>query len=133
MEDEHKGHTRGLWSTKNRVDAPRGVYRHPSGRWAVRYTCGGGHIHKEKTGPLKSEAERIYHERRNRAQREPGWCPKLEAARERERVRAEQVKEKARVTFRDYATGYMEWAKRQKRPWTTVQAQLNQRLPLLGD
>src|SRR5437016_4868114 len=133
MGDEHKGHTRGLWSTKKRVDAPRGVYRHPSGRWAVRYTCSGGHIHKEKTGPLKSEAERIYHERRNRAQREPGWCPKIETSRARERVRAEQAREMARITFRQCAAGYLEWAKQQKRSWTTDKAQLNVLLPIFGD
>jgi hypothetical protein len=30
--------TRGDWSTKKRDKAPRGVYRHRSGDWAIRYT-----------------------------------------------------------------------------------------------
>jgi integrase len=133
MGEESVQRTRNPWSTRKKDSAPRGVYRHPSGKWAVRYTCGGGHIHKEKTGSLKSEAERIYHERRNRAQREPGWCPAAEMQRERQRVRLEIEREKARITFRDYAKGYLDWAKLQKRSWTTDRAQLSTLLPRFGD
>jgi integrase len=131
MEVERR--TRGSWSTRKKDPAPRGVYRHPSGKWAVRYTCGAGHIHKEKTGPLKSEAERIYHERRNRAQREPGWCPTTEMNRERERVRAEQVREKARVTFRDYAKEYGEWSRQNKRSWQTDDGRIKVLTERFGD
>lgn len=53
--------------------------------------------------------------------------------RERERVRAEQARESGRITFRDYATGYLDWAKQQKRSWTTDQAQLSTLLPRFGD
>jgi len=133
MGEESVQRTRDPWSTRKKDAAPRGVYRHPSGKWAVRYTCGAGHIHKEKTGSLKSEAERIYHERRNRAQREPGWCPRVEAERERRRVHTDQARERARVTFKEYATGYLEWAKQQKRSWKTDKAQLNTLRPRFGD
>jgi hypothetical protein len=40
MEIEQR--TRGSWSTKKKDPAPRGVYRHPSGDWAIRFTCGAG-------------------------------------------------------------------------------------------
>jgi hypothetical protein len=56
---------------KKDTDAPRGITRHRGG-WAIRYTCGAGCKHKERTGPLKIEAVRLYHERRNRALGEPG-------------------------------------------------------------
>lgn len=133
MEEEGMQRTRDRWSTRKRDKAPRGVYRHPSGCWAARYTCGAGHIHKERTGTLKSEAERIYHERRNRAQREPGWCPKLEAARERNRARADQAREKARVTFREYAKGYGEWSRQNKRSWRTDDGRIKVLTERFGD
>jgi len=68
-------------------------------------TCGAGHIHKLRVGRVKTEAMRERDERRIRAQREPGRCPAIETRREWERVQAEQVREKARVTSRDYAQG----------------------------
>src|SRR2546425_724009 len=133
MEGENRQRTRDAWSTKKKDSAPRGVYRHPSGDWAIRFTCGAGHIHKQRVGRVKTEAIRERDARRIRAQREPGWCPTIESQRERIRVRAEQAREEARITFRVYSTGYLEWAKQQKRSWTTDQAQLNTLLPRFGD
>jgi hypothetical protein len=75
--------TRGAWSTRKKDPAPRGVYRHPSGDWAIRFTCGAGHIHKQRVGRVKSDAIREHDERRIRARREPGWCPTVEMYRER--------------------------------------------------
>jgi hypothetical protein len=36
---------------KGDADAPRGLFHPPSGGWAIRFTCGAGHIHEEKIGP----------------------------------------------------------------------------------
>jgi integrase len=100
---------------KKDSDAPRGVYRHASGGWAIRYTCSAGCKHKERTGPLKSEATRRYYEQRNRAKREPGWCPNAERQKAREQVQTERARQKARVTFRAYAdSDYLPAAQRLK-------------------
>jgi integrase len=64
---------------------------------------------------VKSEAVRAYYDLTNRAKREPGWCPNLEAAQERERVRVEQRKETARVLFGDYAEQYLDYSRTHKR------------------
>src|SRR5882724_8892769 len=86
--------------TRKKDQAPRGVFRHPSGVWAVRFTCGAGHIHKERVGPLKSDAIRTYHDRRARAQDEPGWCPAVEREQARVDAEAAAVRERARITFK---------------------------------
>lgn len=124
---------RGPWSTKKRDTAPRGVYRHPSGMWAIRFTCGAGHIHKERVGPLKTDAIRAYHDRRSRAHNEPGSCPQVEAGRERERARAERLREQARVTFREYASAYLKWAEAHHRSWMTTRSQVKALLAVFGD
>lgn len=49
----------------------RSLPPHESGLWAVRFTCGAGHIHEERVGTVKSEAIQRYHERRGRALSEP--------------------------------------------------------------
>jgi len=59
-------------NTKKKDDAPRGVFRHESGLWAIRFTCGAGHIHEERVGTVKSEAIQRHHARRGRALAEPG-------------------------------------------------------------
>src|SRR5215475_10727628 len=118
------GSAHPTWSRRKKDQAPRGVLRHPSGVWAIRYTCGAGHIHKEKVGPLKNDAVRAYHDRRGRAHAEPGWCPMIEAERERERVRAERARVRARVPFSQYATQYGEWSKRNKRSWRTDESRI---------
>jgi integrase len=109
------------WSTRKRDDAPRGVWRHPSGAWGVRFTCGAGHVHKERVGPLKSEAVRVYHARRARALDEPGWCPAVE----RERARAEAARQRARLTFATYAQEhYLPYSRAHKRSWRTDQSRI---------
>ena len=40
-------------STRKKDSAPRGVFRHESGAWAIRFACGSGHIHEEKTGSIR--------------------------------------------------------------------------------
>lgn len=131
---EQARRARGSWSTRKKDKAPRGVYRHPSGVWAVRYVCGAGHLHKERVGRLKEDAKETYAARKAKARHEPGWCPQAERGRERDRVRAEMTKEKTRVLFRDYARGYIEWARATgKRSWSKDQSRLNTILPTLGD
>lgn len=51
-------------NTRKKDRAPRGVFRHRSDVWAVRFTCAGGHIHQARVGLLRSDAVRVYHERR---------------------------------------------------------------------
>src|SRR5437899_257272 len=108
MDDEPavKGSTRGAWSTKKKDKAPKGVYRHPSGDWAIRYTCGAGHIHKQRVGKVKTEAMREADERRVRAKREPGWCPIIEARKARQEAKEAEARERRRVTFADHATDF---------------------------
>ncbi len=126
-EEEKAVTTETTWSRKKKDAAPRGVRRLPSGVWAIRYTCGAGHLHKEKVGPLKSEAIRAYHHRRARAQRESGWCPAVE----REQTRAEAAR--PRVTLRQYAADYLAWAQTHKRSWTRDRSRLTRQLAALGD
>jgi integrase len=136
MDDEAEGlprHTRSPWSTKKKDRAPKGVYRHPNGQWAIRFTCGAGHVHKLKIGTLKSVAEREHQERRLRVQREPGWCPTVEARLQQKRVRQEEAREKARITFSDYAKDYLEWSRKHKRSWTTDRGMFTRLLPVFGD
>ena len=64
MWEENRQRRRDLWSTRKKDVAPRGVYRHRSGMWAIRFTCGAGHIHKEQVGRVKSEAIDGRNERR---------------------------------------------------------------------
>jgi site-specific recombinase XerD len=118
---------------KKRDPAPRGVRRHPSGAWAIRYCCGLGCVHKERVGPIKGDAIRAYHERRRRAHEEPGWCPRIERQHEQERTRAEQECEARRVTFRDYAREYMESAKLHHRGWRTEQSRVDAMVKAFGD
>src|SRR2546425_353217 len=133
MEEENTQRTRDPWSTKKKDPAPRGVYRNPSGAWAIRFTCGAGHIHKQRVGRVKTDAIREHDERRIRAQREPGWCPTIEVRRERKRVRAEQAREKARVTFRVYAKEYGEWSRQNKRSWRTDDGRIKVLTERFGD
>jgi integrase len=118
---------------KKDTDAPRGITRHRGG-WAIRYTCGAGCKHKERTGPIKSEAVRLYHERRNRAMGEPGWCPNVERQQARKHAQAEQAREKARVSFRDYATGdYLPAAGGRLKGIATVRCRVQAMVKHFGD
>jgi len=48
-------------------------------------------------------------------------------------VRAEQVRERARVTFRDYAKGYGDWSKHNKRSWRTDEGRIKVLTERFGD
>jgi hypothetical protein len=40
--------SRPIRSTKKKdQDAPRGLFRHPAGGWAIRFTCASGQIHRK--------------------------------------------------------------------------------------
>ena len=133
MAEESTQRTRDPWSTRKKDQAPRGVYRHPSRDWAIRFTCGAGHVHKQRVGPLKTEAVRIYHERRNRAVTEPGWCPLVEARHAREQAKEAQRRERARIGFSDHARDFIEWARAHHRSWAKDNSRLSRVLPVLGD
>jgi hypothetical protein len=120
MSDQMPGGMRSpgtRWSTKKRDDAPRGVYVHPSSTrrariCAIRYTCGAGHIHKEKVGTIKGDAIRTYHDRRARARDEPGWCPATEREHARAQAAAVAARERAHLTFKAFAEQhYLPYAK----------------------
>jgi site-specific recombinase XerD len=115
------------WSRKKKDAAPRGVRRHESGVWGIRFTCGAGHLHKEKIGARKGDAIRAYHARRARVHDEPGWCPLPE----RERARADAAR--PRLTFRQYADDYLQWAETHKRSWTRDRSRLTRQLAAFGD
>lgn len=95
------------WSRRKKDDAPRGVFRHISGVWGVRYTCAAGCIHEEKVNPLKGDAVERYYERRKRARNEPGWCPTAErtARRQQEAERRQQAAQA--VTVRQYGERWL--------------------------
>jgi integrase len=75
MEDSVEANESKTWSRRKKDAAPRGVFRHPSGVWAIRFTCGAGHLHKEKIGARKIDATEAHNARRARARHEAGWCP----------------------------------------------------------
>src|SRR5262249_37879951 len=119
------GQGRRRWSTKKKDQAPRGVFRHPSGAWAIRFTCGAGHIHKERVGPIKADAARAYHDRRARAHAEAGWCPVTMRGHARASAQAAAARERARISFEIYArTYYLPYAKVHKRSWRTDQSRI---------
>jgi len=101
--------TRGGWSTKKKDLAPRGLHRlekhgeRPAG-WQILFTCGQGHRHKEWVGPVKSDAIKAWHTRRNRVHDEPGWCPREE----QRRIEAERrTREAQAITVREYAEQWL--------------------------
>jgi integrase len=53
---------------------------------------------------VKSDAKDAHDERRGRARREPGWCPRSEPQRERERARQEQA---SNTTVRQFAERWL--------------------------
>src|SRR5256712_5457730 len=125
--------TRGPWSTRKKDVAPRGVYRHRSGMWAIRFTCGAGHIHKEQVGRVKSEAIDWRNERRARSRREPGWCPLVEARRARDQAKESKRREQARVSFAEHTRDFIQWAKVNHRSWAKDDSRLSRVTPVLGD
>jgi integrase len=123
--------TRAGWSTKKKDTSPRGVSRHASGVWAIRFVCGAGCMHKERVGPIKQDAIRTYHDRRKRAHDEPGWCPAVEREQARADARAVQAR---RMTFRQYAEqDYQPWAKLHHRGWRTEGSRITAMVAVLGD
>ena len=121
-------------STKKKDQAPRGVFRHKAGVWAARYTCGAGHVHEERVGPLKGDAIRTHAARRQRAYAEPGWCPSVDRQRAREHARAEAQRERRRLTLNEFAEEYLAWARTFRRGWQKEASRLRARiLPALGN
>jgi len=114
-------------STKKKDAAPRGIFRHPSGDWGIRFSCGAGHIHQERIGRVKGDAKDAHAARRRHAREQPGWCPAVE----REAARADAGR--PRMTFRQYAAEYLTWAQGAKRSWTKDRSRLNRQLAVLGD
>jgi len=84
-------------------------------------------------GPLKSDAVRVYHERRARVLDEPGWCPAVEQRQARVRVLREQAQERARMTFRDYGKQYLDWAETHHRSYETTRGQVEALIADFGD
>src|SRR5262245_34834577 len=125
MSEPTNGGPARTWSRKKKdTDVDRGLFRHPSGVWAVRYACSAGcEKHEEKVGPLKSDAKRVYHARRARAQAEPGWCPRREREAARQRAIWERQREHGRVTFAEY-TGddFTPWIREHHRSWRKDQS-----------
>src|SRR5262245_20087577 len=112
-------------STHKKDKAPRGIFRHPSGVWAVRFTCGAGHLHKQKVGPLKTDSIRTYHERRARAHDEPGWCPATERQRARANASLDAERARARILFKVFADEqYLPHATVHKRSWRTDESRI---------
>lgn len=130
--------TRASWSTRKKDQAPRGVFRHPSSTaratiWAIRYFCAAGHLHKEKVGPIKSDAIRAYHDRRARALGDAGWCPGVARERERARIEAERKNEARRVGFRSFAEAHISWAQQHVRSWKNTRTMLRAAATAFGD
>ena len=123
------------WSRRKKDQAPRGVFRHPSGAWAARFTCGAGHVHQERVGTLKGEAIRVYHDRRARALDEPGWCPMVERRQGRALAQAQAAQEARRITFRQYAESqYLPWAQiKRARSYKTIRSEVAWLASVLGD
>ena len=123
------------WSTKKKDHAPRGIFRHAGGGWGIRYTCGAGHVHEEKIGPIKGDALRAHSTRRARFYADPGWCPARERHQARALAQAEAAQEAKRVTFRQYAEGvYLPWAQiKRRRSYKTIRTEVTWLLSVLGD
>ena len=128
---EEPARTRGSWSTRKKDLAPRGVYKHANGAWAIRYVCGAGHLHKERVGRIKSDAKDAHDDRRARARREPGWCPMAERERERQRAAATRAREQGRITFETYAEDFVAWARVHHLSWKKDDSRLSRVLPVL--
>ena len=118
-------------STRKKDAAPRGVFRHESGAWAIRFACGAGHIHEEKIGSIKGDAIRVHAARRQRVHDDANWCLKVEGRQARERAREEQERQRTRLTFGEFATDYLTWCQQtdsegqiRKRSWRTIKAEL---------
>jgi site-specific recombinase XerD len=123
------------WSRKKKDDAPRGLFRHGGGGWAIRYTCGVGHIHEEKVGPIKGDALRAHAARRTRCYAEPGWCPARERTQAREQAQAAAAQVASRMRFRQYAEEfYLPWALlKRRRSYKTIRTEVTWLVSVLGE
>jgi site-specific recombinase XerD len=123
------------WSRKKKDDAPRGLFRHGGGGWGIRYTCGAGHIHEEKVGPIKGDALRAHAARRARGYAEPGWCPASERTQAREQAQAAATQAATRITFRQYADQlYLPWALlKRRRSYKTIRTEVTWLVSVLGE
>jgi integrase len=95
---------KAIHDTRKKDKAPRGLFRHASGEWAIRFTCGAGHVHEEKIGRDKTQAKDAHAARRLRVRQDPTWCPRAE----RHEAKAEAKRQAAeRVTVREYAEKWL--------------------------
>jgi site-specific recombinase XerD len=120
-------------TVKKDRDAPRGVFRHPGGGWAIRFTCGAGHVHEQRIGPLKGDAVRAHASRRQRAHSEPAWCPVRERIAARKQAKAAAQLEQQRVAFETYSEQYLTWAEAHQRSFKTTRAEVGWLVRALGD
>jgi integrase len=122
------------WSRKKKDSAPRGIFRRRSGAWAIRFTCGAGHVHEEQVGRVKAEARDTHASRRLRARSEPGWCPALERHQAAVNAAAAAARERARISFGTYATNtYLPYSKLAKRSWRTDESRIGWLVARLGN
>jgi site-specific recombinase XerD len=122
-------------TTVKKDAAPRGVFRSTPKTWAIRFTCGAGHLHEETIGAGKGNAIRAHYARRARALAEPNWCPRVERAQERTLARETAAQAQRRQTFRHYVeTDYGPWAALHKKGWRKTERYTAARLvTVLGD
>ncbi|MBI4537170.1 MAG: site-specific integrase [candidate division NC10 bacterium] len=106
----------GRTTKKKDKGAPRGLFRHRSGDWAIRFVCGQGHRHEEKIGRDKTQAKNEHAARRLRVRQHPGWCPRAER---QEAQAAAQRQAAERVTLRAYAEKWLAANRPHWRPNTT--------------
>lgn len=104
-------------NTRKKDQAPRGLFRHASGEWAIRFTCSLGHVHEEKIGRDKTQAKDAHAARRLRVRQDPAWCPRAE----RQDARAAAERRVAeRVTLRQYAE---QWLAANRPHWRPITAE----------
>ncbi len=104
-------------NTRKKDKAPRGLFRHASGEWAIRFQCGSGHVHEEKIGQDKTQAKHEHAARRLRVRQDPAWCPRAE----RQEARATAQRRAAeRVTVRQYAE---QWLAANRPHWRPITAE----------
>jgi len=127
--------TRSAWSTRKKVKAERSLWkRSPKDPWwRIRFTCGLGHLHKERVDTVKGHAETRLAERRARAAREPGWCPVLEKEQARAQALADAARERRRITFSQYAEDYLTTVRLTHRGWRSDESRIKTLITHFGD
>jgi site-specific recombinase XerD len=127
--------TRSSWSTRKKVKAEKGLWkRSPKDpMWRIRYTCGLGHMHKERVDTVKGNAEMRLAERRATVARDAAWCPTVEKQRAREQAQADVARERRRITFRQYAEDYLTTVRLTHRGWRSDESRVNGLVECFGD